>query len=192
MGDLQGARGVGGDARGLARGERPVVADDGREVLALDELHDDVRPRGVLAEVEHLDDVGVAQRGGRTGLVAEPGEEVGVLAELGPQQLDGDVPLELRVARPVDRRHAALPEELKEAVTTPERGPDLGHGVLVLLCRAPCAGRILPYAVGRATGSGRGQMSSERRYSRNSGPVSGRASASSTDAWSQPIVVPAS
>ena len=51
----------------------------------------------------------------------------------------------------------------------------------------PVSRRILPYAP-RVPASD----VEVRRYSRNSGPRSGRWSASSTVAWSQPIVVPAS
>ena len=126
------------------------------------------------------------------GLVAEAGEEVRVAPELGAQQLDGDVAIELGVARPVDGRHAALPEELDQAIAPAQHAPDLGHGLLVspLLPRARRRGPRASYRT-RSDPPPR-QMSSERRYSRNSVPRSGRSSASSTDAWSQPIVVPAS
>ena len=79
---LEGLRRLGRDAGGLARGERPVAAQDRREVLPLDDLHDEIRPGLALAEVEHGHDVRVVEGRGRAGLVAEAGEEVGVLAEL--------------------------------------------------------------------------------------------------------------
>ena len=102
-------------------------------------------PGRVLAEVEHGDDVRVAERRRRPGLVAEAREEVGVLAELGSQELDRDVALELRVARPVDRGHAALAEQLEQAVASAERAPDLGHGVVSPLCAVRARRRrILP------------------------------------------------
>ena len=44
-------------------GSGPDAADDRREILAVDQLHDDERPGGVLAVVVHRDDVGVVQRG---------------------------------------------------------------------------------------------------------------------------------
>ena len=191
VGDLEGAGDVGGDAGGLARGEGPVLAQDRGEVLALDELHDDVRARRVFAEVEHGDDVRVAERRRGPRLVAEAREEVGVLAELGPQELDRHVALELRVARPVDRGHAALAEQLEQAVASAEGAPDLGHGVCHLLWPSAPVRPAHP-TLRRARARPARQMSSVRRYSRKAGPVSGRASASSTDAWSQPIVVPAS
>jgi hypothetical protein len=122
---------LGADPRGLARRQRAVLADDRRHVLAVDELHDDVRAGRLLAEVEDRDDVRVAQRRGGAGLVAEAGQEVRVTTELGAQQLDRDVAIQLGVARPVDRRHAALSEELHEAIAAAQDAPDLGHGLLV-------------------------------------------------------------
>ncbi len=123
-------------ARGLARGQGTGLADDRREVLALDQLHHDVRPGVVLAEVVNGDDVGVAQRRGRPGLVTEPGQEVGVAPELGAQQLDGNVALELRVARAIDAGHAALSEKLQQTVSPAEDAPDLGHGLVISMGRS--------------------------------------------------------
>ena len=115
----------------------------------------------------------------------------GSLPELRAQQLDRHVAIELGVARPVDRGHAALPKELDQAIAAAEDAPDLGHGLLVSLsCARPAPRPGASYRTG--SDRRRAQMSSVRRYSRNSLPMSGRASASSTDAWSQPIVVPAS
>ena len=126
---LEGLRGLCRHAGGLARGERSVAAEDRRQVLALDDLHDQVRPGFALAEVEHGHDVGVVERCGSACLVAESGEEVGVLAELRSQQLDRHVAIELRIAGAVDGGHPALAEQLHQAVPAAERRPDLGHGV---------------------------------------------------------------
>ena len=60
-----------GDPGGLGRRQRAVPPQDRGEVLAVDELHDDVRPRRVLAVVVDGDDVGVAQRRGVLRLLAE-------------------------------------------------------------------------------------------------------------------------
>ena len=193
---VEGLRDLGGHAGGLARRERPVLAQDRGEVLAVDQLHDDVRARAVLAEVEHRHDARVAERRRRPGLVAEPAEEVGVLAELGAEELDGDVAIQLGVAGAVDRRHPALAEELDQAVAAAEDAPDLGHGVLSLpraRAAAPDVARHRASYHGPVRrGPAADQRSSDRRYSRMSPANSGRPSASSTDARSQPIVVPAS
>jgi hypothetical protein len=103
-------------------------AHDRGEVLAVHQLpHDELVAALVLAEVEHRDDVRMAQGRGGPRLVAEPGDEVGILPELGPQDLHRHVPLQLGVACAVDRGHATLAQELHEAVATAEDAADLGH-----------------------------------------------------------------
>jgi hypothetical protein len=52
----------------------------------------------VRAEVVDREDVGVRERGDRLGLALEAGERVGVRGQLRREDLDGDVPVELRVA----------------------------------------------------------------------------------------------
>ena len=150
--------------RAAARGgSAPLRRTIVGEVLALDELHDDERADGVGAVVVHGDHARVVQRRGRLRLVPEAVEEVRVGAVLGPQDLDRDVALELGVAGPVDRGHAALAEQLDEAVATAEDG-------------RRCRSQVEASEVGAELGCAR----------------SGRWSARSTVAWSQPIVVPAS
>ena len=77
------------------------------EVLALDELHDEVRLAVVGAGLEAGDDVRVAEDGRRERLAPEAHRDVGVRDDLGAQQLDRDRPVEPRVDRPMDRRHPA-------------------------------------------------------------------------------------
>ncbi len=146
VGGMERLADLGAHPGGLSRGQRPGLADDRRQVLALDQLHHDVRPGVVLAEVVDGDDVGVAQRRSRTGLVAEPGQEVGVASELGPQQLDGDVALELRVARAIDPGHAALSEKLQQAVSPAEDASDLGHGLVNSMRRSSISGPRASYS----------------------------------------------
>ena len=110
-------------------GSGPAPAQDRGEVLAVDELHDDERAGRVLAVVVDGDDVRVGERRGRLGLLAEAGEEVGVAQVLGAEELDGDVAAELGVAGPVDRRHAALSEQLDQPVATAEDRADLRQTV---------------------------------------------------------------
>ncbi len=59
-------------------------------------------PCCVLAEVVDRDDVGVVQRGGGQGLLAEAGEEVRIATVLGAEDLDRDVAIELGVVGAVD------------------------------------------------------------------------------------------
>ena len=105
--------------------QRPVTPDPRREVLALDELHDHERPGRVGARVETADDVPVSQDGGRERLPPEPVGEVGVGADLGPQELERHRPLEAGVLRAVDGRHAAAADHLAQPIPTREEAA--GH-----------------------------------------------------------------
>jgi serine/threonine protein kinase len=62
----------------------------------------------------------------------------GVVAVLRSEDLDGNVPLELGVVGTVDRRHAALAEQLDQPVAATEDLPDLCQASLPLRgCAAP-------------------------------------------------------
>src|SRR5262245_18137370 len=76
------------DGQALADAAPPF--EDRREVDALDVLHhDEIRLVGV-ADVEHLDDVGVLQVQRQPRLVEEHGHELLVLGQRGKDALDGD------------------------------------------------------------------------------------------------------
>src|SRR4026207_558856 len=60
-----GPRALGDESGGGSRRDRPGPADDRREVLALDELHDDERPDLVRPVVVHRNDGRVIQGRGR-------------------------------------------------------------------------------------------------------------------------------
>ena len=55
----------------------------------------------------------------------EAGDEVGVAAVLGPEDLDGDVAAELAVRGAVDGGHAALAEQLDQPIAAAEDASDL-------------------------------------------------------------------
>ena len=84
------------------------LATTHREVLALDELHDEgmhvapaptrVRRGRRLDDAVDLRDVGVIQRGERLRLAREAGDAIGVVRDGVGQDLDGDVAVQLRVA----------------------------------------------------------------------------------------------
>ena len=179
------------DPGGLSGRQGAAATDDRREVLTVDQLHDDVRTGRILAVVVDGDDVRVAQRRGRLGLLAEPGREIGVAQVFRSQQLDRDVTAQLGVERSIDGRHAALAEQLDQPIATAQDRPDLRQAVFPLV-GAPmvgASGGIVPHGPGAAVVR---QSWSCCRYARNSVARSGRCRASSTDAFSQPIVVPAS
>ena len=112
---------------GLGRRERPGPAKERGQVLAVDVVHDDERAGLVHPEVVDGDDVRRVERGDRLGLHPEAGDEVGVAAVLGAQDLDGDVAAELAVGGSVDRGHAALAEELDQPISPTEDASDLSQ-----------------------------------------------------------------
>ena len=118
-------RGLRDEPGGGPRRQGTGAPDDRREVLALDQLHDDVRAGRIGAVVVDRDDARVVQRRGRLRFVPEAVDEVRVGAVLGTQDLDGDVALELVVAGAVDGGHPALPEQLDQAVPPAEDGADV-------------------------------------------------------------------
>ena len=128
----------------LPRGERAAPAQDRREVLPVDQLHDDVRAAGVLAEVVDGDDVGVAERGRRLGLRAETRREVGIAQVLRTEQLERDVATELGIGGAVDGRHPAAAQQLDQAVAAAQRLSDLGQIVPSWCVAGPSALRVVP------------------------------------------------
>ena len=112
-----------GDADGLGRAHRPHHPQDALEVLAGHELHGDVEPPAVLAEVEHAADVAVGDAAGRRELVAEALERAPVGLEPGPEDLDGDLLAGPGVEGLEDVAHAALAEVLDDLVAAGEQGP---------------------------------------------------------------------
>ena len=85
-----------------------ATGDALREIVTLDEFHDE----GVLAGrfLDRVDrgDVGMIQRGERFGLALESGQALGVGREGLRQDLDRDLTTERRVRRPMHLPHAAL------------------------------------------------------------------------------------
>ena len=79
------------------------------------------------AVVEDVDHVGMAERGGRLRLLAEAGDECRVAAVLGAQHLDRHVAPQLGVVAAEDGRHAALAEQLDEAIAAGKYLPDFGQ-----------------------------------------------------------------
>ena len=93
-----------------------LVAQDLGQRAALHVLHGDEVGARVLAPVVDVDDVGVAEVGGRLGLAAEALDEVGVDGELGEQHLDRHLAVEQQVAGEEHVGHTAAPDPLVDLV----------------------------------------------------------------------------
>ncbi len=113
--------------------QRPGAADQRLERFAVDVLEDDVRGWGVggisillglLAGVDHGDDVRVAELRHRARLAAEALQLVGVRGDLAVHQLDRHRPFQHRVEGTVDRGHPALADLGIQAVAPAECGAE--------------------------------------------------------------------
>ena len=104
-----------GDGEGFLEGQG-AIPDLRVEAFAFGQLHDKEVAAGDLLEGVHGRDAGVVQGGEGAGLALEAGDAVLVLEELLRQDLDGDVPLELRIAGPIDLSHAPGTERGEDLV----------------------------------------------------------------------------
>jgi hypothetical protein len=103
------------DLEGLVDRDRPA-GEALLEVLALDELEGEEGLAVRFLETVDRGDVRVIQRREEVGLALEAGEALGVLRDLGGEDLDGHVAAERRVGRPVDFSHAASPDGGRDPV----------------------------------------------------------------------------
>jgi hypothetical protein len=83
---------------------------------ALDQLHDQETEAAVLAGAEQADDVRVSELGGDPGVAVEPLRRLRSTRRVGPEHLEGDVPLALRGTRPVDHSRGPLPQAGEQPV----------------------------------------------------------------------------
>src|SRR5262249_28079254 len=80
------------------------------QVAAGQQFCDEIGHSFMLPIVEQLEDVRVAQSANRLGFSLEARQETVVLDKVCPDHLDGDVAGNIKLARPVNGRHATLTE----------------------------------------------------------------------------------
>ncbi len=90
-------------------------------VATAQQPHHQVRPARFAPVVVERHDVRVFQPGDELRLGLEPADEVGVVGELGPDDLDGDLPAHRRLHRPMDRSERAFPDALAQLVAANRR-----------------------------------------------------------------------
>ncbi len=110
----------GSDLGHTLRGESAFGADEGAQVLALDELHHHEVGVTVLTPVVDGDDVGVGQGSGGLRLAPKPLYEPWILGELPMQGLDGDAASQNAVLGDPHVGHAAASEMRDEGVAIRE------------------------------------------------------------------------
>ena len=112
---LERVRDLDAELEQLADLERPP-ADPLGQRLALEQLHRDEVAALVLVDRVHRADAGVVERRGGLRLPLEALERGGVLRQLCRQELERDVPAELRVFRLVHDTHAAAAQLRRDPV----------------------------------------------------------------------------
>src|SRR5262249_54286255 len=96
----------------------PAVAVDGRAYrLAIEELHGhEEQALAGLAEIEETHRVRVLELRAGLGLVDEAANPLGILGDLGVQNLDGDNAVDGNLAGLVDHAHSALADAINDLV----------------------------------------------------------------------------
>ena len=109
-------------------GGRVVSArrDTSREASALDVFHRDVGVAVLLADIVDGADVGMIQSGGGASLPHQSRPATRFVVRF-VEELEGDVPVQANVARPVDHAHAAGPESSDDLIRTNARAGSQGH-----------------------------------------------------------------
>ena len=102
------------------RGRHRAVLDQFTHGHALEALHDDEGLALVLAEFVDGADVRVLERGGETGLSAEPAQPFARGRGLGMEDLDRDFAPEPGVLGAMHLAHAADPEQAEKAIVREE------------------------------------------------------------------------
>ena len=114
---FEGARHLEGDAEDRVGGHRPR-AQHRRQRAAFDGLHRDVRPAVGFADFEDRADVGMVQCRRRGRFALEEGASIGIVGDIGPEDLHGDGAAEHRILGEVDLAHAASTEKADNSEST--------------------------------------------------------------------------
>jgi hypothetical protein len=85
-----------------------ALCDSLGQVVALDEFHDERRDAAALLEPVDARDVRMVQRGEDFRFTLKTCEPIGISGERGRQNLDRDLPLQLRIYGPIHLAHPAF------------------------------------------------------------------------------------
>jgi hypothetical protein len=102
-----------------------------REVLAVDELHDQRANAVTLLEAVDLGDGRMVERRKRVRFASEPHQSVGIRGKRGGQNLDGDVAVQAGIAGPEHFAHAARADSGNDLVRPDTHSPTERHGRIV-------------------------------------------------------------
>ena len=137
MGGLERFEELDGDPDRARHGERALARKQGRQLLALQQLHDHEQlPALELPEVEDLDDAGVARGACGARLVEEAARDVREPGVLAPQDLQRQPSADLLVDRLVHVGHRAAADPAHDAVLLCQQAADrVTASPLPVLCR---------------------------------------------------------
>jgi len=115
-----------GDRQRIGERHRPA-RDEDRQVVPVDQLHDQGPHAPRLLEAVDLRDVRMVERRQRLRFAHQPAEALRLVRELLGEDLDGDVALQPRVAGAPDLSHPAGPEGTDQLVDAEFRAGGEGH-----------------------------------------------------------------
>ena len=115
-----------------------------RDRLPVEVLHDEIVEARVVADVVDAADVRVLEARDRFGLAFEPLAHVGRDRFGAGDDLDGDEPIEARIARAVDLAHAALAERIDDLVRSEPGAAGEHHSTVSDAARAAASRKMRP------------------------------------------------
>lgn len=115
---LQPARRLNHPVDGLLGGNRACLNDLSRKIRAVHVFHDQIAAFAFGAGVESSDNIRVRQAGDRLHLLLEPRGRVVQLRGLNRENLDRDLPVQLRISRQIDDPHPAAAQLADHLVIT--------------------------------------------------------------------------
>ena len=133
---IEGVRDLNRDLQRLVDRQRPFLQPVG-ERFALEILHDEKRRAVVLSYVVERADMRVGQLRDGSRFPVQPALELRVRSERSAQDLDGDGPVEPRVARLVDFAHAPRAERREDLVGAEARATGQGHESAPIVATMP-------------------------------------------------------
>src|SRR5438094_5579454 len=112
-----------------------------REILTIDELHDDARRTAPVPDVGlvqpfdpvHVRDIRMIQRSQHDGFALEAGETIGIASDRVWQYLDGDVAMQSRITGAVHLAHTSCTDSDADLVGTEASARCQGHWLVVAL-----------------------------------------------------------
>jgi hypothetical protein len=99
---------------------RPAFFEESLKVLPLDELHRDKPGVIGLADVEDPHHVPVGHLSGENDLLLEALQDIRVVSQVRPDDLEGHHAVELQISRSVHRPHAAEADQLFDPIAIAE------------------------------------------------------------------------